>query len=176
MNTLAAENLEYGTCPHCHGEQQPAPAVSLPTNFPLSFYDSNQEAIKATILQRIFRWKTLQTLAITSGFESASLWTAFKVWPWISGGKSVVESAGSSTQIGSFAGAQSINDLAPIIYIAALLLLMLGAAAIIPLKLGLWWWKREPARLPWDAPIAAIGELFDRGAIFERGPIFGEAG
>lgn len=37
---------------------------------------------------------------------------------------------GSATNIGSFAGAQSINDLIPLVYIAAILLLGVGLFSI----------------------------------------------
>lgn len=173
MNTsLTAAELEYQ--PNVGTHETASNPIVVP-DLPLGFYHSNEVAMQLGLFQRIFRLKTLTTVAMTAAFETGSMLITFKLWPMVMTKTFAATASDATAEIGSFSGAQSINDLVPLLFVCALALVVLFLAAVIPLRLGLWWWQREAMRMPWDAPVAEIGEYIDRGSIFDRGPIFGEA-
>ncbi len=148
------------TCPHC-GNETDATVSEQPMLFQplqLSGYDSNEAATALTLGQKLWRWKTLKASVVTIGMHGGSTWGTFKLWPAISG-----ESVGATSNIGSFSGAQSINDLLPLLFLVVLAIVIV----MVPVQIGLWWWKREPYRNPWDVPLAQADVIFDRGPVLD---------
>lgn len=160
-------------CPHCGQDNltaEPAPEPDQPPperlliGVPrLSPYHSNEATTALTFAQKLWRWKTVKAGSVTLGLHASTTWLTFKIWPVVSG-----ESVRSTSSIGSFSGAQSLNDLTPVLFLAVAAM----AVMAVPILIGVWWWRREPYRMPWDVPIASAGEAVERSPVVDIGPTF----
>lgn len=158
--------MESNSCPHCGKGRQPQEepvADFTPIQVVRLPYHSNEAATALTFAQKLWRWKTIKAASLTVGLHTGTTWLTFKLWPIASG-----ESVQTTTNIGSFSGAQSLNDLTPMVFLAVVAV----AVMALPILIGIWWWRREPYRMPWDAVIASAGEPVERSPIVDIGSTF----